>query len=187
MALWLVIEPPYSRVIAAVGVQMLRLVESPRMTDSVRAVGPYALVSHTEAYKNLADQRPELRTHHNNVPLLVALILAAPGVARTRRVRSLLITLSVLCLTHVLDFMLAIHWHYALVNVGPYQVTDLKYFNVGLWGSLDSPAQIAKFLIVDFGTFYRDVGRLLMPILLWMLMRREMFIVPRSSVSGLDG
>jgi hypothetical protein len=182
MALWLVIEPPYGRLVAAGGIQVLHLIESPRITDSVHMVGAYALVSHTEAYKDVADQRLELRTHHHNVPLLVALILAGPGVARSRRVRSLLIGLSLLSLTHVLDFMLAIHWHYAFHNVGPYRVTDLHYLKRGLWESLDNPVQVAKLLILDSWTFYREVGRLLMPILLWMILCRDTFTVMRPTV-----
>ena len=187
MALWLVIEPAYGRLVAAGGIQVLHLIESPRITDAVHMVGGYALVSHTEAYKDVADQRLELRTHHHNVPLLVALILAGPGIARSRRVRSLLIGLSLLSLTHVLDFVVAIHWHYAFHNVGPYRVTDLKYLNRGLWESLDNPVQVTKLLILDSWTFYREVGRLLMPILLWMILRRDTFTVTRPTVPQHDG
>jgi len=172
MAVWLVIEPPYDRLVAAGGIQVLHLIESPGMTDSVHMLGAYALVSHTEAYKDVADQRLELRTHHHNVPLLVALILAGPGIARSRRVRCMLIGLSLLSLTHVLDFVLAIHWHYAFHNVGPYRVTELKYLNRGLWESLDNPVQVTKLLILDSWTFYRELGRLLMPVLLWMILCR---------------
>ncbi|MGD0950458.1 MAG: hypothetical protein ABSA52_23955 [Candidatus Binatia bacterium] len=186
MALWRVIDAPYGRLVAAGGIQVLHLIESPHVTDTVHVVGGYALVSRTEAYKDVADQWLELRTHHHNVPLLVALILAGPGIARSRRVRSLLIGLSLLSLTHVLDFVLAVHWHYAFHNVGPYRVTDLKYLNRGLWESLDNPVQVAKLLILDFGTFYREVGRLLMPILLWMILCRDTFTVIRPTVPQHD-
>lgn len=173
MMLWLVIEPPYDRFVAGCGIRALHVIESPRVTDSVRMVGAYAVVSHTEPYRDVEDQRLELRTHHHNVPLLVALILAGPGIARSRRLRSLLIALPLLSLTHVLDFMLAIHWHYAFHNAGPYRVTGLKYLNRGLWQSLDNPAQAAKLLILGSWMFYSSVGRLLMPILLWMILCRS--------------
>jgi hypothetical protein len=187
MALWLVIEPSYGRLVAAGGIQVLHLIESPRITDAVQMVGGYALVSHTQAYKDVADQRLELRTHHHNVPLLVALILAGPGIARSRRARSLLIGLLLLSLTHVLDFVLAVHWHYEFNNVGPYRVTDLKYLNRGLWESLDNPVQVAKLLILDSWVFYSSVGRLLMPILLWMILCRDTFTVTRPTVPQHDG
>jgi hypothetical protein len=145
MALWFVIEPPYGRLVAAGGIQVLHLIESPHVTDAVHMVGAYALVSHTEAYKDVADQRLELRTHHHNVPLLVALILAGPGIGRSRRVRSLLIGLSLLSLTHVLDFMVAIHWHYAFHNVGPYRVTDLNYLKRGLWAGYSARTGLGVF------------------------------------------
>jgi hypothetical protein len=173
MALWFLIEGPYDRVVAMCGIQALHLIESPRITDSVRMVGAYAVVSHTAAYRDVGDQRLELRTHHHNLPLLVALILAGPGIARSRRLRLLLIALPLLSLTHVLDFVLAVHWHYAFHNVGPYRVTGLKYLKRGLWQSLDNPAQVAKLLIFDVWRFYREVGRLLMPILLWMILCRH--------------
>jgi hypothetical protein len=59
-----------------------------------------------------------------------------------------------LSLTHILDFMLSVHWHYAFRNVGPYRVTDLKYLKRGLLQSLDNPVQVTKLLILDLGTFY---------------------------------
>ena len=186
MALWLVVEPPYGRLVAAGGIQVLHLIESPRITDAVHMVGAYALVSHTETYKGVADQRLELRTHHHNVPLLVALILAGPGIGRSRRVRSLLIALSLLSHTHVLDFVLAIHWHYAFHNVGQYRVTDLHYLKRTLWESLDNPVQVAKLLILDSWVFYSSVGRLLMPVLLWMILCRDTFTVMRPTVPQHD-
>jgi hypothetical protein len=187
MALWLVIEPPYDRLVAAGGIQVLHLIESPRMTDSVRMVGPYAVVSHTELFREAGDQRLELRTHHDNLPLLVALILAGPGIPRSRRLRSLLIALLLLGVTHVLHFMLAVHWHYAFHNLGPYRVTDLHYLKRGLWGSLDNPVQVTKLLILDSWIFYREVGRLLMPVLLWMILCRDTFTVMRPTVPQHDG
>jgi hypothetical protein len=188
MALWRVIDAPYGRLVAAGGIQVLHLIESPRITDSVRMVGTYAVVSHTETYRDVGDQRLELRTHHHNVPLLVALILAGPGIARSRRFRSLLIALLLLSVTHIVDFMLAVHWHYAFHNVGPYRVTDLKYLNRGIWESLDNPVQVTKLLILHLGTFYREVGRPLMPVLLWMILCRGPLVIADLQIAepGVD-
>ncbi len=97
----------------------------------------------------MGDQRLELRTHHHNVPLLVALILVGPGIARSGRLRSLLIGLLLLSVTHVLDFMLAVHRHYAFHNVGPYHVADLKYLDRGLRQSLDNRAQAEKLIVLN--------------------------------------
>lgn len=179
MALWLVfLEPGYDRFIATVAVQALRLVESPRVTGAVRMEGEYAVVSHVEPYTDLGLQRLELRTHHNNAPLLIALILATPGLTRARRERTLLIALGTLAVTHVLHVMLAVQWYYVLSNVGPYRVTDLRYYGRGLWQSLDNPVVVAKFLISYAHTFYARVGRLLIPVLLWMLLCRDALVLP---------
>jgi len=131
-------------------------------------------------------RHPPLELHHN-VPLLVALILAGPGIARSRRVRSLLIALSLLSLTHVLDFVLAIHWHYAFHNVGQYRVTDLHYLKRTLWESLDNPVQVAKLLILNSWAFYSSVGQLLMPILLWMILCRDTSAAEHATAPEHDG
>lgn len=174
MALWLVfLEPGYDRFVANVGVLALHGLESPRMTGSVRMDGAQAVVSRTDAYRDVGEQHLELRTHHNNAPLLIALILATPGLARARRERTLLIGMLILAVTHVLHFMLEVQLDYAFANIGPYRVTDLRYLNRGLWQSLDNSAQVAKLLVAYVRTFYTHVGRLLMPILLWMILCRD--------------
>jgi hypothetical protein len=174
MALWLVfLEPGYDRFIAHVGVWALRAIESPRMTESVRMADTETLVSRTAEYSDLKEQRLDLRTHHNNAPLLIALILATPGLTRARRDRTLVVAMSVLAVTHVLHFMLTVHWVYAIENVGPYRVTDLKYLHLTFWQSLDNPAQTAKIVVACVEEFYTHVGRLLMPILLWMILCRD--------------
>jgi hypothetical protein len=170
MALWAyVVEPVYDRLLAGFSIGLLHVVESPRMTGSVRFLGNYALVSHAGPFAHLGDQRLELRTHHNNVPLLVALILATPGLTWRRRVSVLLIAGVLLSASHVAHFVLTVHWFYCLKNVGPYRVTDLSYLHKGFWESLDNPAQTTKYLISYAEAFYTHVGRLLIPILLWML------------------
>ena len=174
MVFWVVfLEPGYDRFIANVGVLALRGIESPPMTQSVRMEGVAAVASHTEAYADVPAQRLELRTHHNNAPLLIALILATPGLAHTRRERLLVVGILLLATTHVLHFMLEVQWHYALANVGPYRVTDLRYLHRGFWQSLDNRAQVMKLLVTHLRTFHVHVGRLLMPILLWMILCRD--------------
>lgn len=180
MVLWIVfLEPGYDRFIATVGVQVLRLVESPRITAAVRMDDQHAVVSHAEPYSELEVQRLDLRTHHNNAPLLVALILATPGLSRSRRERILIVGMVLLAVTHVLHFMLEVHWSYAFANIGPYRVTDLHYFHRGIWQSLDNRAQVAKLLVNFARNFYASVGRLFVPILLWMILCHD---VLRSAI-----
>lgn len=170
IAIWfLVIGPGYDQAIARFGVMLLHGFESPRLTDSVRMDGVHAVVSHTGPASQLADQRLELTTHHNNAPLLIALILATPGLPLVRRDRALALGLLLLAATHVLHFVLSVHWVYAVENVGPYRVTDLRYLNASFRESLDNPAQVAKMLIVLAERFYARFGRLLAPIVVWMI------------------
>ena len=170
MAVWfLVIGPGYDRSIATLAVLLLHGVESPRLTDTVRMDGVHAVVSHTGPASGLVDQRLELATHHNNAPLLIALILATPGLPLARRDRTLALGLLLLAATHVLHFVLSVHWVYALENLGPYRVTDLRYLDHSFWRSLDNPAQVAKTLITLAEPFYQHVGRLLAPIVVWMI------------------
>jgi hypothetical protein len=170
MAVWfLVIGPGYDRAIASLAVVLLHGVESPRLTDIVRMDGVHAVVSHIGPASGLADQRLELTTHHNNAPLLIALVLATPGLPLARRDRALALGLLLLAATHVLQFMISVHWVYALENLGPYRVTDLRYLDRSFWQSLDNPAQIAKTLIALAESFYTRVGRLLAPIVVWMI------------------
>lgn len=174
MALWLVfLAPGYDRFIANVAVVVLHGLESPRITDSVRMDGADAVVSHTESFSALAKQRLDLRTHHNNAPFLIALILATPGLTRARRERTLLAGILLLAVTHVLNFILEVHWAYAVQNVGPCRVTDLRYLGRGFWQSLDNPAQAAKLALTSVREFYTHVGRLLAPIVLWVILCRD--------------
>lgn len=184
MAVWfLVIGPGYDRAIATVAIWVLHDVESPRMTDTIRMDAVHAVVSHTGPASALPDQRLELTTHHNNAPLLIALVLATPGLPLGRRDRTLALALLLLAATHVLQFVISVHWVYAVENLGPYRVTDLRYFERSLWQSLDNPAQVAKMLIVLAESFYARVGRLLAPIVIWLIVcgnviRRQLIVRP---------
>ncbi len=74
-----------------------------------------------------------------------------------------------LWLTHIFHFLVTVHWLYSWENTGPYRVTDLSYLHKGFWQSLDNGAQIRKYIINYTYQFYTRVGRLIAPILLWMI------------------
>lgn len=174
MTVWVaLLEPGYDRLIAATGAFVLRQLESPRITATVRAEGSTTIVSHTAAFAALPEQRLELRTHHNNAVLLIALIVATPGLTHRRREQTLLLGMALLALTHVLHFILEVQWAYAVQNVGPLRVTDLAYLNRGFWQSLDNPAQAGKLALDALRQFYTHVGRMLAPIVLWLIVCRR--------------
>jgi nicotinamide riboside transporter PnuC len=75
----------------------------------------------------------------------------------------------VLAISHVLHFLLSVQWLYALENVGPYRVLEIEYLSRGFWSSLGHHGQTAKYLIVPALDFYSRLGRLVLPIVLWMI------------------
>ncbi len=139
------------------------------MTGKIELQGFDAVVSHRGRAAAIPAQRLELRTHENNTPLLLALILATPWLSWRGRLKTALAALPLLCATHVFHFVVSVHWLYAWENVGPYRVTDLSYLKRTFWQSLDNPAQVRKYVVNYTYHFYTHVGRLLMPILLWMV------------------
>ena len=167
--LWaFVLGPRYERGLTAASIALLHVFEPQPMTASARVASPYAVVSHTEPFRSLPEQWLDLATIHDNVPLLVALFLATPGLASQRRFVALAAAFVALAATHLLHFVLSVQWFYALHNVGPYRVTDLDYLVRGFRRSLDDPAQTAKYLINPLYDFYTRIGRLCAPIVLWM-------------------
>jgi len=112
----------------------------------------------------------ELRTHHNNVPLLVALMLAASPGTVGGRVARLCVAAAILFATHVAHFVLTVQWEYAVHNAGTYHVDGLNVLHQPLWERLRNVAELRKTLVVAVYEFYAHVGRLVMPVLLWMLL-----------------
>lgn len=167
------LEPAYDRAIAAVSVRVLHAFERTRRIAGVRFDGHDAVIERMPGAE-LGEQRLELRTHHNNVPLLVALMLAASGGGWRRRVRRLLAALALLALTHVAQFVLAVHWEYAVANVGAYHVDDLRVLSQPLWRRLHNAAELRKTIVTRLYEFHAHVGRLVMPVLLWMLLAPPM-------------
>src|SRR5262249_35823861 len=144
--------------------------ERTRRIDGIRFEKHDAVIVRTPAGAELGEQRLELRTHHNNVPLLVALMLGTPGGGRWRRFASLLAALGLLAVTHVAQFVVAVHWQYAAANVGPYHADDLNVRPQPLWQRVRNRAELRKTIVVALYEFQAHVGRLLMPVLLWMLL-----------------
>ena len=163
------LEPAYDRAIAAVSLRVLHALERTRRIAGIRFEGHDAVIMRTPGAE-LGEQRLELRTHHNNVPLLVALMLVTPGASWGTRLRRLLAALGLLALTHVALFVLAVHWEYAVANVGTYHVDDLNVLSEPLWERIRNAAELRKMIVTRLYDFDAHVGRLLMPVLLWMLL-----------------
>jgi len=170
------LEPAYDRAIAAVSLRVLHALERTQRIVGVRFEGHDAVITRTPAAE-LGEQRLELRTHHNNVPLLVALMLATPGGSWGTRLRRLLAALALLALTHVALFVLAVQWEYAVANVGTYHVDDLNVLSEPLWQRIRNLAELRKMIVTRLYEFHAHVGRLLMPVLLRML------LAPRRAVT----
>ncbi len=177
------VGPSYDRMVAVTAGLALRNIETQRMTGSISVDGSRTVVSHVPPFDKIPDQRLELRTHHNNVPLLVALILATPGLVGRDRWRALLTALAALWVLHVLYFMLSVQFHYAFFNVGPYRVQGLRYLNASLAERLSNGAVAAKLIVFRSYDFCAYVGRRLAPILLWMIVCRKALM---ASVRGLS-
>jgi hypothetical protein len=77
---------------------------------------------------------------------------------------------AILFVTHVAHFVLAVQWEYAVHNAGTYHVDDLNVLHQPLWERLRNAAELRKTLVVAVYEFYAHVGRLVMPVLLWMLL-----------------
>jgi len=162
-------ERYYDPLIIGLSRIVLATVEAEPMTGKIELQGFDAIVSHRGRAAAIPPQRLELRTHENNTPLLLALILATPWLSWRGRLKAVLAALPFLCFTHVFHFVLSVHWLYTWENVGPYRVTDLGYLKKTFWQSLDNPARVKKYIVNYTYHFYTHVGRLLMPILLWMV------------------
>jgi hypothetical protein len=169
--LWIVLlEPAYDRLVVRASLPFVRALERTRRVAGVRFEGDYAVVTRPSTGAELGEQRLELRTHHNNVPLLVSLMLGTPTSAWSRRLGRLGVACAALFLTHVAYFVLSIQWEYAVHNVGTYQVDDLRVLRQPLWQRLQNGAELRKTIVVTVYGFYAHVGRLVMPVLLWMLL-----------------
>ena len=164
------IEPAYDRAIAAVSLVVLHGLERTQRIDGIRFEQQDAVIMRTPAGAELGEQRLELRTHHNNVPLLVALMLGTSGGGWWGRLWRLLAALVLLAVTHVVQFVLAVHWQYAVANVGTYHVDDLNVLHQPIWQRVRNLAELRKTIVVALYEFQAHVGRLLMPVLLWMLL-----------------
>jgi hypothetical protein len=163
-----------------VSLRGLHALERTQRIAGVRFEGHDAVIMRTPN-SELGEQRLDLRTHHNNVPLLVALMLVTPGGGWWVRLRRLLAALGLLALTHVAQFVLAVHWEHAVANVGTYHVDDLNVLFEPLWQRLRNAAELRKTIVVALYEFQAHVGRLLMPVLLWML------LAPRTRASAPGG
>jgi hypothetical protein len=172
----LLLGPRYDRALTAAAIAFLHRIEPEPMTGAARVTSPYAVIDHRAPYGALPPQRLDLATIHDNVPLLVSLFLVTPGTTWRRRLVALAVAALALAATHVLHFALSVQWLYALENVGPWRVAELDYLARSFWQSLDHTAQTAKYLIGPLHDFYDRIGRLVTPVVLWMLFlarRRE--------------
>jgi hypothetical protein len=170
-ALWIwLLEPAYDRLVVRASLPVVHALERTRRVSGVRFEGDYTVLTRTPAGAELGEQRLELRTHHNNVPLLIALMLAASPGTIGRRVARLGVAGAILFVTHVAHFVLAVQWEYAVHNTGTYHVDDLNVLHQPLWERLRNAAELRKTVVVAVYGLYAHVGRLVMPVLLWMLL-----------------
>jgi hypothetical protein len=179
------LAPYYDRAIAAVAVPALHGLERTRRIAGVRFEPNRAVIVRAPGAE-LGDQRLELRTHHNNVPLLVTLMLVATAGSLRTRLQRLAAALALLALTHVAHFILAVHFQYALSNVGTYHVDDLRVLSQPFWERIQNAAELRKTLVVAAYRFQAHVGRLFMPVLLWTsLAPRLVSAAPVDSSPGI--
>ncbi len=164
------IAPMWDRGIAAIGVGVVHALERESRVAGVRVEGEWTVVTRTPAGAPLGEQRLELRTHHNNVPFLIALMLGASVGPWPSRLGRLLAALGILALTHVATFVLAIHWEYAFRNVGTYHLDDrLAYLvHAPWWQQLTAWAQLKKTIVLWVFELQMGIGRLVWPVVLWM-------------------
>ena len=170
-AVWIwLLEPVYDRLVVGASLPVVHALERTQRVSGVRFEGDQTVLTRTPAGAELGEQRLELRTHHNNVPLLVALMLAASPGPLGRRVGRLCVAAAILFATHVAHLVLAVQWEYAVHNAGTYHVDDLNVLHQPLWERLRNVAELRKTIVVAVYEFYAHVGRLVMPVLLWMLL-----------------
>jgi hypothetical protein len=170
-ALWAsFLAPIYDRLVVRASLPVVHALERTRRVAGTRVEGDYTVLTRTPAGAELGEQRLELRTHHNNVPLLVALMLAASPGGVGRRVARLCVAGAILFVTHVAHFVLAVQWEYAVHNTGTYRNDDVGVLAQPFWERLRNGAELRKAVVVAVYEFYAHVGRLVMPVLLWMLL-----------------
>jgi hypothetical protein len=176
------LERGYDHAIATAALRVLHALERTQRVAGVRFDGPYAFVTRPPGAE-LPEQRLELGTHHNNVPLLVALMLVATEASWAKRIQRLVAALALLALTHVAHFVLAVHLEYALANVGTYHVDDLNVLSQPLWQRVRNLAELRKTIVVTAYRFHAHVGRLLLPVLLWMLFAGPKRLLARTTAA----
>lgn len=174
---WVVVEPLWDRLVVRAALPLVHVLERAPAVASIDVDGARAFVRRPPSAAWIGEQRLDLDTQHNNVPLLVALMLGASPLPWRRRGVALAIGLTVLFATHVLHVALAIQWEYAGRNLPPYEVATLDAVRHPWRAAWHDRAQLAKMLVLTAYELQAHVGRLVWPVVLWLLLggvgRRE--------------
>jgi tetratricopeptide (TPR) repeat protein len=150
LIIWIQLLPLYAQVVAAVAQRLLPVLEHPRLTTALEAVGAgegTAAIDGIAVYSQPLKSQGTLYTIHarnvfGNAPALAALLLTLPHLAG-RRVRSLLRGTVYLFLAHVLFVQVKLYHLYA---VEAPDVRDLVY------------TDLFRFLIRGAHIFFLTVG-----------------------------
>jgi hypothetical protein len=177
IALWIPVEPLWSRLVVRAGVPAIHALEREPGVADIDVEGRIAVVRRPPSAAAIGEQRLELSTHHNNVPLLVALMLGASRLPWRRRGVALGVGLAALFATHVAHLVLAVQWEYASRNLRAYEVAAVEAPSHPWLAALHDRSQLRKMIVLVAYEFQAHVGRLVWPIVLWMLL--ELAFRPR--------
>jgi hypothetical protein len=184
---WPLVAPAYDRAVTAAAMAILR--RRPSTADlHARVEGEWTIVEPSTPASDVATQRLELRTHHNNVPFLAVLILLASTLPGPVRARRLAIGLLLLAATHVGQFVLYVHADRALLNERPYRVTDVRALKEGWSERMRDPVERRKRIVLAAFEFQAHVGHVLIPVLLWLALAAPLRRSPREGLApGIAG
>ena len=157
LALWILVQPSYSRLLVSVSQMFLSATErnektSIRLQENMIVYVPVGLL--TNEQKSVPAGKREIRDLHYNSVILFALILFSPGLAFGKRMWVLVAGLLLLFFTQVLTVLVQIKFLYAL------QLGEYSRIHYGPW-----ERNMAAFL----KQFFELIGRFAFPFAIWML------------------
>jgi hypothetical protein len=157
LALWVLVQSSYSRLLVSVSQKVLSAIEkneetSIRLQENMIVYVPAGLA--TQGQKSVPAGKREVRDLHYNSVILFALILFSPGLALGKRMWVLIAGLLLLFFTQVLNILVQIKFFYAL------QLGEYSRIHYGPW-----EGNIYAFL----KQFFELIGRFAFPFVIWML------------------
>ena len=157
LALWVLVQSSYSRLLVSVSQMFLPAVEkseetSIRLQENMIVYVPVGLA--TKEQKSVPAGKREIRDLHYNSVILFALILFSPGLAPGKRAWVLVTGLLLLFFTQVLTVLVQIKFFYAL------QLGEYSRIHYGPW---------ERNLYAFLKQFFELIGRFAFPFAIWML------------------